>query len=292
MTNDENLRLCGGTFFTLLLQARRPRLKSREHRKGERDGLSDSDMLAGLIKVFNPDYIEPADTNKGTFKTNTSDFKSCKISNGPYIPLSDTAAFDRRVKNNYSTPLKSMCEYADRFIEIGTSTEKDLRLVRALLELIAADESIADEQAFFICEDGSGITKAGIYKISDICFQPFLLGIWHFVLVNRKDNTVGQAAYNMWCPPRGGGERKYIGKMGDGIVQAINVTYMSPTKFEKDFDNPGNETAEDNNEPYVEDSDGSVKPHTINNNGFLFQQFGTNNKQIVGNVDTLVINND
>ena len=101
----------------------------------------------------------------------------------------------------------------------------------------------------------------------------------------------------MWCPPSGGGERKYIGKMGDGIVRAINVTYMPPTKFEGDigdFDKSEDDTAEDNSESYVEDADGSVKPtsQTINNNGFLFQQFGTKNKQIIGNVDTLVINND
>ena len=297
MTNDGDLRLCGGTFFTLLLQARRQRVKPSGYRKVERDGLLETDMLIGLIKIFDPDYIEPADEVKGSFKTNTFDFKSCKLSNSLYIPLFDTTAFDKRIKNNYSAPLKAMCEYADRFIEIGTSTEKDLRLVRALLELIATDGSIADEQAFFIYGDGSEITKAGILKKSDICLQPFLLGIWHFVLVNRKDNAVGKATYDMWCPSRGGGERKYIGKMGDGIVRDINVSYMSPMDLEGDirsFDNPGDQAAEDNSEPYVEDADSSVKPtsQTINNNGFLFQQFGTNNKQIIGNVETLVINND
>lgn len=290
----ENLRLCGGTFFTLLIQARRQRIKLREHRKGERDRLSDVEMLIGLIKVLKPDYIEPTNLIKGTFKTKTYEFKACKISDTPYMSLSDTAAFDNRVKKNYSAPLKAMFEFADKYIEMGTSTGKDIRLVRALLELIAADGSIADEQAFYICEDGSEITKAGILKISNICLQPFLLGIWHFVLVNRKDNTVGEAAYNTWCPPRGGGERKYIGKMGDGIERDINVTYMSPTILEGGFDNPGDEMAGDDGEPYLEDSDDSVNPagQTINNNGFLFQQFGTNNKQIIGNVETLVINND
>jgi hypothetical protein len=233
MTKDKNLRLCGGTFFTLLLQARRQRVKPSGYRKVERDGLLETDMLIGLIKVFNPDYIEPADDVKGSFKTNTFDFKSCKLSNSLYIPLFDTTAFDKRIKNNYSAPLKAMCEYADRFIEIGTSTEKDIRLIRALLELIATDKSIADEQVFFISEDGTGITKAGILKKSDICLQPFLLGIWHFVLVNRKDNTVGKAAYDMWCPPRGGGERKYTGRMGDGIVRAIFISVYFPLSRSK-----------------------------------------------------------
>ena len=41
MTNRENIRLCGGTFFTLLLEDRKPRAGVREHYAGEKDGLSE-----------------------------------------------------------------------------------------------------------------------------------------------------------------------------------------------------------------------------------------------------------
>ena len=51
MTNNDYPRLCGGTFFILVLQALRQRMKAREHYKGESDGLKDPNVLVGLIKV-------------------------------------------------------------------------------------------------------------------------------------------------------------------------------------------------------------------------------------------------
>ena len=64
MTNSDYPKLCGGTFFILVLQALRQRMKAREHYKGESDGLKDPNVLVGLIKVINPDYQEPSDALK------------------------------------------------------------------------------------------------------------------------------------------------------------------------------------------------------------------------------------
>lgn len=79
-------RLCGGTFFCLVLQAIRQRVKAREHYKGERDGLSDPEVLIGLLKVINPDYQIPTGGPEA-LKGKTNDFKSCKTSKGQYLPL-------------------------------------------------------------------------------------------------------------------------------------------------------------------------------------------------------------
>lgn len=76
MTKNENQRLCGGTFLTLLLQARKPRMGVRKQYMSESDGLSDPAALIALIKVMVPDYITPTSSMMGTFKGNTSDFKS------------------------------------------------------------------------------------------------------------------------------------------------------------------------------------------------------------------------
>ena len=87
MTNCEYPRLCGGTFFILVLQALKQRMKAREHYKGESDGLKDPNVLIGLIKVINPDYQEPV---KDALKGKTNDFKSCKLSTGEYLPFGNT----------------------------------------------------------------------------------------------------------------------------------------------------------------------------------------------------------
>ena len=86
VSNSIYPRLCGGTFFVLALQALKPRIKAREHYSGERDGLSDPEVLTGLIKVINPDYQVP---KGGLNKGKTNEYKSCKASVGTY---NDTSA--------------------------------------------------------------------------------------------------------------------------------------------------------------------------------------------------------
>ena len=56
MTINNYPRLCGGTFFVLVLQALQPRMKTKEHYHGDTDHMSDPEVLMGLCKVINPDY--------------------------------------------------------------------------------------------------------------------------------------------------------------------------------------------------------------------------------------------
>ena len=55
MTNTDIPRLCGGTVFTLILEARQQRYGVREHFAGDSDGLSEMDTLIGLAQVTVPD---------------------------------------------------------------------------------------------------------------------------------------------------------------------------------------------------------------------------------------------
>ena len=152
MTKGDNPRLCGGTFFVLVLQALKQRVKARQHYKGERDGLSDPEVLIGLIKVINPDYQEP---KEGALKGKTNDFKSCKTSTGQYLPFGETLeieAFDERIRNEYQDALGAMTEFVALFLEIGTKVKKDERLVKALIDLIEQDDSIKQDEGFYIEE--------------------------------------------------------------------------------------------------------------------------------------------
>lgn len=90
MTNRKNIRLCGGTFFTLLLEDRKPRAGVREHYAGEKDGLSEPEVLIGLSKVLGPDFQEPLESMMTTIKGNTSEYKSCKNKGGTYFPFGNS----------------------------------------------------------------------------------------------------------------------------------------------------------------------------------------------------------
>ena len=62
MAKKENLRLCGGTFFTLLLEARKQLLGANEHYAGKKDGLTEYETLIGLARVIRSDLATPMPT--------------------------------------------------------------------------------------------------------------------------------------------------------------------------------------------------------------------------------------
>jgi len=218
-------QLCGGTFFALLLQAVKQRIKARQHIVGERDNLSETDVLFGLIRVTYPEFRKPAES---TFKTNTSDYKKCKISDGAYLPFSVASvidSFDSRVKYEYRNQLKAMSDFVDNFLEVGTSVGKDKRLVKALIELVATDKSIEEQQQFFSSVDGKPILKNELVELSEVYLPAFLLGIWHFIIVYRKDNSIGADTYLKWHKPPElpRGTWTFIGSNGASITRNIKI---------------------------------------------------------------------
>lgn len=268
--------LCGGTFFTLVLQALKQRVKAREHYSGERDGLSDPEVLTGLIKVINPDYQVP---NGGLNKGKTNEYKSCKTSDGAYLPFGDTQeirAFDLRVQNDYQEALKPMFAFVDAFLDTGTVIKKHEQLVKALVDLILQDQSIPDDAEFFIGENGEKAKKTALGGLIEICLPSFLLGVWHYAVVFRKDNTVGQTTYDTWCPSQGGGKRNYQATMGESILDGLIVTVPQIKE-----ETPIIEEAEPIEAEVFEEPQSQTIQQTVNHPFvFNFTQHGNNNVQI------------
>lgn len=271
-------RLCGGTFFTLVLQALRQRMKAREYYKGDSDGLTDAEVLAGLIQVANPDYTNPG---KEALKSAANNYKACRISTSAYLPLDDrqlVQAFDARVQNRYSSVLSDMSSFASAFLDLGDTIDKKTALVRALVDLILKDESIGADEEFYVEADGGKRKKAALGDLESVCLPAFLLGVWHYVIVCRQDNSVGQITYVQWCPSNGRGPRKYSANMGEGILGGIRV-YMKDTE-----DNPT--VAMDDAEPIEAEiideipQTQSVQQTVTNPFIFNFTQNGNNNTQI------------
>ena len=274
MTTNEYPRLCGGTFFTLVLQALRQRMKAREHYSGDSDGLSDPEVLVGLIKVINPDYTDPGKENlKGT----ANNYKACKISNSTYLPFDDEqviSAFDSKVKTAYQSVLNRMIGFVNDFLDMSETVHKDVNLVRAIVDLIQQDQTIMAGDEFFIGQNGEKKKKAALGDLKEVCLPSFLLGVWHFIVVNRKDNGIGKATYDVWCPSAGGGQRKYVAHMGEGILESLTISYADIV-----------EEAETDAEPVetviIEGTSEQQVQQTVNNPFvFNFNQYGNNGTQI------------
>ena len=293
MTNNDYPRLCGGTFFILVLQALRQRMKAREHYKGESDGLKDPNVLVGLIKVINPDYQEPSgDALKGK----TNDFKSCKTSTGQYLPFGDTIEveeFDSRVQTSYASALGQMDNFVGQFLETGTAVKKDERLVKALIDLIQQDESIDAEEEFYILESGEKIKKAALGDLTTVCLPAFLLGVWHYVVVNRKDNQVGKDTYNQWCPLAGVGPRAYKGSMGKSITQEVSVytnTNVADEVIIEDVEDGDPNDDIGSADDFSEQAQSTQGAYPVVNNNPLFIQQNGDGNVVMPNYGAITIN--
>ena len=276
MTIHDYPRLCGGTFFTLVLQDLRQRMKAREHYKGDRDGLTDPEVLMGLIKVINPDYQE---MDRNLLKTKANDYKTCKTSTGTYLPFGETQeirAFDNRVKTDYKSALKEMTAFVSTYLDLGEAAGKATLLVKALIDLIQQDETIDASEDFYIGTEGQKIKKTALGGLKEVSLPAFLLGVWHYAVVNRKNNKVGQITYDEWCPPTGGGPRDYTAHMGEGILDGLHVNVPVAEEshdFEKD-DPVEAEVIDEVPQPQP------VQQTVTNPFIFNFTQNGNNNTQI------------
>ena len=285
MSISNTPRLCGGTFFILLLEAGMPRGKFSGNPDGKNTNFTAPNMLMGLIRVMNPNFQKPYE---GTFKSNTSQYKSCDISKGTYLPFDDATiikAFDDMIKSHYSKPLLATTDFISTFINIEIESKRTW-LVKALLELIETDDSIDGEDTFYILEDGKTVTKNAISCLTDICLQSFILGIWHFIVINRPDNTIGRSTVSQWheAPETSGQQHKFKSNIGDSITRPISIRIL-----DLDNINPGPEpevTIEDDyNDTHTTEEDFNDRTrkstvHQIINNPTIVNQYGQKNIHI------------
>lgn len=242
MPGNREYILCGGTFLVLLLQARRQRFASRKNATGEKDGLSDSEVFEGLIRVAFPDYISPAGRS---IRTYTSSYKACRLSANDYLPFDREeliSAFDCEIKDSFAAPLQRMCGFTNAFID-----EKNMGswLVRAILDTISRDSSITDE-LFYVDNGGQPMDKKHLLIAQNIDLQPFLLGVWHFILLNRTDNTVGAETIEAWHkqPTAKRAKREFDSDVGKNWSKNVAVNIISASElFSESVDSP--------NDPYV-----------------------------------------
>lgn len=297
-------RLCGGTFFTLFLRARKPLRGANEYYTGNPEPYSEPIALFALSKVIVPDWQNIFVFADSTVSGNTSEYKTCKNEGGSIYPFGDDAAltaFNTRIKDNYPSVLAEMSKVIALLIDTG-SMRKDERLVIELLALIEADDSIGDNQLFFASESGDAITKSDILKATSVCLQSFLLGVWHFAVTRSEKNTFGKETINLWCPSTGGGKREYKGNLANLISRNITLNYCEGFGESVDaeivdeplVDEPMTNDESPNEEQSAEkEPDASILTQPVINNNPTFFNFNIsgNNNSFYNHVDTVNINN-
>jgi len=215
-------RLCGGTFFVLLSEARKKMPPKAESYKGKKSGITEVELLAALSKLANPDLIiTPNDIcESGTLRNNTGAFRGCVDWGGTTFQLHSPAtivSFNRRYQTDYKSLLNDMGNLIDYFID----PSKDTLLVKALMELIIQDEIITDNYKF---NTGRLISRSELSKEKTINTTAFILSVWHYVLTIVDDNKAGQETFERWCPKNNHGRRDYRGTIGEESVLEVTAS--------------------------------------------------------------------
>jgi hypothetical protein len=209
--------LCGGTFFTLLLEAAKPELKERKKWSESRE-FAETDVFEALMNVV-VNYKRPTDDKN--FGSAVSAYKSCNRKKSGRLPITqqaNIATFDESIKKNYQKPLSGMVSLVNQYID---ADGKGVWLVKALLDLI--DQGIDESAEFYVSANGRSMSKVDLCSGSDFYLPSLLLGIWHYVIVNKIDNASGKDTYDEWCKPgRSSNTREpFQSDIGDGVSQTI-----------------------------------------------------------------------
>lgn len=194
MTPTKVPYLCGGILFSLILQARKTRIKARDKFNSGSDGLKDTDVMMGLVKVVTGDSFESA--QGGTFGKCTTQFKTCQDYGTTYIPFTDPSvisSYTSSIKQKDPDLLNRMSEFINRFINEMRSEW----LVKSLIEVIQNDAEI-DKNTLFDIALNKSVTKENLNSITDVELPVFLLSVLHFVITQRSDNTKGRATFEKW----------------------------------------------------------------------------------------------
>ena len=183
--------LCVGILFSLILQARKTRTKARDKFNSGSDGMKDTDVMMGLVKVVTGDSFESA--QGGTFGKCTTQFKTCQDYGATYIPFTDTSvisSYNSSVNKKDLDLLNRMSEFINRFINEVRSE----RLVKSLIEVILDDVEIDKDTSFDISLEET-VTKDNLNNITEVELPVFLISILHFIITERPDNSKGRNTF-------------------------------------------------------------------------------------------------
>ena len=205
--------LCSGTFLAQILWARKRLESATDDKKGKKESLSEQETFRRLISIYQlKDFVGGT-----SLKTYIGQFKSCTNLLESFALFSDSDVkrdFDNDIHKPDSLALKIMSDFVQEIIDEA----KYIQLVRCLLDMIENDHTIAPDTPFYILGSTTPIKKSEVSKVNSFAIEPFLLGIWHFIIMNRSSsNENGQTTYQQWYPSRD----RYKVTVGSDITRPI-----------------------------------------------------------------------
>lgn len=223
MPNEFTPRLRGNTFFLFLLRAARDDLGVAPSWGSSSQGLTQTQLFASLIRTVDPSYTV---NNEDTLRQYISQYlKGDRTNSKTYYPFKESgfrSTADYTIKNNYNTALSKMDSVCRTYLKFDNDAAMHL-LAGSLIALILKDSSIPADTTF-----NTGhkvVTREQLQNEEDFILQPFLLSVWHYIVVNKPEAKEGAETYMNWTADAGGGNPRTITtRWGSKRADMIHVT--------------------------------------------------------------------
>jgi len=191
----EKIKLTANIFFIFLTDSMKN--KAEQFEKCKEKMLTQTHIYYDLCILTKESYKDLGEYDEllkdgkliQQYINHASDFRNAKISigKGKYFPFNSDGvifAFDHQIKNDYSSVYPKAVQFARRYFDDSASSD-NIVLVQKLMYYIINDESIDDSQEFYINSNGKAVPKSKLKSISEIEFEAFILGVWHYLIASQ-----------------------------------------------------------------------------------------------------------
>ena len=223
--------------FFLLLQTKEKWESASGVKKADR--ISNFSVFMGLLSLFRS--TSTLGFSNSTLESVASDYRACKSNSTvkSLFPDSKTNSdilekYSKKIHTTYELALKDMEAFIRDRLNLkpfgNHSNDQALRkiiewLIKALLEVLANDASIKDDQIFFALENGSTINKRDLLRSNSYYLPSLLLGFWYYILTNCSDNENERATFEDWNEQKGetGTQWQFTSSIGNNYSRNITV---------------------------------------------------------------------
>lgn len=251
--------MCGGVLATILLSYRRKMT-------GE---LNQNHFYADLARIVKPRVELPTEN---VLKTVASEYSNCRKETPGTLPFGDNnyvEAFKRLMRENYRLLLHRTDLFLNKYIDIADKDTRD-PLVREIYEILGNDP-LCRRNPLLILPDGE---VTAFKNLSDIHLQPFILGIWFYIISHKVSNRVDSELYDSWRSSKRG-RFKLPGEVIVDVVPTVMEENLEEMFIPDEETEPENDKRISSDEPVILDSleAAPVKDQTlISHNGRIYNQ--------------------
>ena len=251
--------MCGGVVATILLSYRRKMT-------GE---LNQNHFYADLARIVKPRVELPTEN---VLKTVASEYSNCRKETPGTLPFGDNnyvEAFKRLMRENYRLLLHRTDLFLNKYIDIADKDTRD-PLVREIYEILGNDP-LCRRNPLLILPDGE---VTAFKNLSDIHLQPFILGIWFYIISHKVSNRVDSELYDSWRSSKRG-RFKLPGEVIVDVVPTVMEENLEEMFIPDEETEPENDKRISSDEPVILDSleAAPVKDQTlISHNGRIYNQ--------------------